>query len=209
MNINKVIAGAYEGQKIMVLKGRMFIGDIHINKETVERYQIMTEDSSTTSITKGNTKKSMIGAGTKGAVGAVIGTAIAPGIGTLIGAGAGVTTAKGKNKSVTKEVTNKEILVAIYFTTGQESLVKMDGQYYEVFLRGTFSDPMAIKTKSPKEKSAGENDKVFKVLGWLFLPYIMLPAFWRKLNKQYRILGTLWAAIAILILIIGKVEGWE
>ncbi|MFJ5713098.1 hypothetical protein [Neobacillus sp. NPDC093127] len=204
MNINKIIAGAYEGQKIKVLKGRMFIGDFHINKETVERYEIMTEDSSTTSTTKGNTKKSMIGAGTKGAVGAVIGTAIAPGIGTLIGAGAGVTTAKGKNKSITKEVTSKEMLVAIYFSNGQESLVKMDGQYYEVFLRGTFSEPVVYKTKEKHSKDPVKNNQVLKVLGWIFVPYIMTPVFWKKLNNPYRILGTIWAVMALMIGIFGR-----
>lgn len=204
MNINQVIAGAYEGQRLKLSKGRMYIGDIQINKESVERYEIMNEESNTTSTTKGNTKKSMIGAGAKGTVGAVIGTAIAPGIGTLIGAGAGVTTAKGKNKSVTKEVTNKEMLIAIYFTNGQESLVKMDGQYYEVFLRGTFGEPIVFKTKEKQLKDPAKNNQVLKVLGWIFIPYIMTPVFWKKLNNPYRLLGTIWAVMALMIGIFGR-----
>jgi hypothetical protein len=204
MDINKVIAGAYEGQRIKMVKGRMVIGEIQINKETVERYEIMNEDSNTTRITTGNTKKSMVGAGTKGTVGAVIGTAIAPGIGTLIGGAAGVTTSKSKNKSTTKEVTAKEMLVAIYFVNGQESLVKLDGQYYEEFLRGTFSESIMQKKKQKQPKDPNRNNYALKVIGWFFLPYIMLLVFWKKLNIKYRLLGAGWSIISLIITIIGR-----
>ncbi|SDM16883.1 hypothetical protein [Bacillus sp. OK048] len=199
--INLAVAGANEGQRIKLKKGRMFIGDNQINKESVERYEIINEDSSITSYTTGNTKKSMVGAGTKGAVGAVVGSVFGP-VGTLVGAAAGVTTSKAKNKSTTKEVSTKEMLVGIYFADGQESLVKMDGQYYELFLRSVFSAPIISKSKQPMDPAKKKN--LLKVLGWLFIPYIMTPVFWSKLENKHRILGAAWSVLAIIIVIQGR-----
>jgi hypothetical protein len=206
--INKVIAGDFEGQIIKLKKNLMFIGDNEINKETVERYEIINKQSTTTTFTKGKTTKSMIGAGTKGAVGAAIGTVIAPGIGTLIGAGAGVSTSKKKNKSVTNEVTTKDIMVAVYFTNRMESLVKMDGIYYEKFLTCCFRPPSSIpqKVKEKKQKDPIKNNQVLKVLGWVFFPYIMILAFWNKLSQQHRILGGIWSVIALFAVIQGQLK---
>lgn len=205
---NKVIAGDFEGQIIKLKKNLMFIGDIEINKETIASYEIMNEQSTTTTFTKGKTTKSMIGAGTKGAVGAAIGTVIAPGIGTLIGAGAGVSTSKKKNKSVTNEVTTKDIMVAVYFTNGMESLVKMDGTYYEKFLTCCFRGPSAIpqKIKENKQKDPAKNNKVLKALGWVFFPYIMMLAFWNKLSNQHKIIGGIWSVIALIAIIQGQLK---
>lgn len=199
--MNNVVAGAYEGKQIKFKKGRMFIGDNQINKETVERYEIMNEDSSITSYTTGNTKKSMVGAGTKGAVGAVVGSVFGP-VGTIIGGAAGVATSKAKNKSTTREVTSKEMLVGIYFADGQESLVKMDGKYYEEFLRSVFSGPLPSKQK--QQMDSAKNKKLLKVFGWLFVPYIMTPVTWKKLTKTNRILGITWSVMALIIVIQGR-----
>lgn len=199
---NKVIAGDYEGQIVKLRKGRMFIGNTEINKATVAEYEIMDENSSTQSFTKGNTKKSMIGAGTKGAVGAAIGTAIAPGIGTLIGAAAGVTTSKAKNKSVTTEVTKKELLVAVYFANGEQSLLQLDNIGYKNFLRATFADPAQLKLKEQKETK--NKSLTLKVLGWFFIPYIMIFVFWKKLSQTNKILGVIWSIIALTVIIHGQ-----
>jgi hypothetical protein len=179
--INQVIGGTYQGKKIVKTKNGMFIGDVAINKETVEHFEVMNEESNTTSYTTGKTKKSMVRAGAKGTVGAAIGTIIAPGIGTLIGAGAGVATSKGKNKSVTKEVTNKEFTVAINFSNREQSLVKMDGEMYEAFLVGAFSDPSPSTplVSQNQVNNTKNNYLIWKVLGWLFIPYIMTLAYWR------------------------------
>jgi hypothetical protein len=205
---NKVIAGDFEGQIIILKKNLMFIGPHEINKESVERYEVINEQSTVTTFTKGYTKKSMIGAGTKGAVGAAIGTVIAPGIGTLIGAGAGVSTAKSKNKSLTNEVTTKDLMVAIYFANGEQSLVKIDGTYYEKFLTCCFREPSAIpqKVKEKKQKDPTKNNQVIKALGWVFFPYIMMLAFWNKLSRQNRILGGVWSIIALIAVIQGQLK---
>jgi hypothetical protein len=197
---NEVIAGDYQGQKIKVAKGRMYIGNIEINKVTVDHFEVMNENSSTTSFTKGNTKKSMVGAGTKGAVGAAIGTVIAPGIGTLIGAGAGVATFKGKNKSVTKEVTTKEVTVAIYFTNGDQSLLKMDGEHYEKFLSASFSEPNINQTKQAKAKGTRS---ITGTIAWLVFFYpVGLYRMWthHQFTKKTRIIVTTALALATVIL---------
>lgn len=33
------------------------------------------------------------------------------------------------------------------------------------------------------------------ILGWMYLPYIMLPLRWRKLSKNRRIVGSIWVAV--------------
>jgi hypothetical protein len=207
--INKVIAGNFEGQLIKLKKNLMYIGDIEINKETVDQYEIINEQSTVTTLTKGKTKKSMVGAGAKGAVGAAIGTVIAPGIGTLIGAGAGVSTAKSKNNSVTNEVITKDLMVAVYFVNGEQSLVKMDGTHYEKFLACCFREPSSIPQaakKEKKQKDSAKNNQIFKALGWVFFPYIMLLAFWNKLSKHHRILGGIWSVIALIAVIQGQLK---
>lgn len=177
-SINVVIAGKYQGEKIWSSKKRMFIGNIEINKETIDHFEVINENSTTTSFTNGKTKKSMIGAGAKGTVGAVIGTVIAPGIGTLIGAGAGVATSKGKTKSVTKEVTNKETTVAIYFTNGDESLVKMNGKVYEQFLIRAYSEPTPSLLNEQKDIS------IPATIAWLVFFYpVGLYRMWK--NNQF------------------------
>lgn len=42
---------------------------------------------------------------------------------------------------------------------------------------------------------------MLSILGWLFFPYIMLILRWRRLNKLARVAGTVWAIIALLIVI--------
>jgi hypothetical protein len=198
---NEVVAGDYQGQKIKVSRGKMIIGNIEINKETIDHFEVMNENSSTTSFTKGNTKKSMVGAGTKGAVGAAIGTVIAPGIGTLIGAGAGVATSKGKTKSVTKEVTTKEVTVAIYFTNGEQSLAKLDGEHYEKFLSASFSEPNTYHAKQAKAKGPRS---IAGTIAWLvfFFP-VGLYRMWtyNQFTKRTRIIVT--TALALLTVIAG------
>jgi hypothetical protein len=197
---NKVIAGAYQGKKIKMSKHGMFIGDIGISKHTVDHFEIMNENIQTTSFSKGKTKKSMVGAGVKGAVGAAIGTVIAPGIGTLIGAGAGVATSKGKTKSVTKEVTTKEITVAIYFTNGEQCLVKMDGRHYEGFLSRSFSEPLTSEPITPKTKKPKTTSGT---IAWLVIFYpVGLYRMWKhnQFSKKTRIIVTTALALATVML---------
>lgn len=190
---NQVIAGDHGGQRIRLSQGRMYIGNIDINKETVDRFEIMDESINTTSFTSGKTKKSMLGAGTKGAVGAVVGSAFGP-VGTIIGAGAGVATSKAKNKSVTKEITTKEIMLAVYFKNGEQSLLQLDDKFYKLFLKLIFSGPVQIKRTDPKTRN-----KVLKGFGWLFVPYIMIFVFWKNLAKPNKIIGATWAVLSLLI----------
>lgn len=49
--------------------------------------------------------------------------------------------------------------------------------------------------------------KFLKVLGWIFVPYIMIFVSWKKLGKGLRVLGTAWALIAVLIGIGNSMSG--
>lgn len=42
---------------------------------------------------------------------------------------------------------------------------------------------------------------LLKILGWLFIPYIMILFQWKKVNNLGRILGTIWAIIALLTVV--------
>lgn len=203
---NLVVEGDYKGQRVNVAKGKVFIGKNEINKITVKDFEVINENSSTKSITSGKTNKSMIGTGTKGAVGAVVGSVFGP-VGTVIGAGAGLATSKSKTKSVTNEVTLKDITVVINFNDGKQSVAKMDGVYYDAFLISTYSDPTPLKSKKNKEKKESNkngNRTLFKTLGWIFVPYIMTIALWKKLSNQSRTFGVIWSVISLLIVFIGQ-----
>ena len=41
--------------------------------------------------------------------------------------------------------------------------------------------------------------KVLKVLGWLFVPYIMIFLSWKNLNTGLKAVGVVWAALALII----------
>jgi hypothetical protein len=43
--------------------------------------------------------------------------------------------------------------------------------------------------------------KLIKWLGWIFLPYIMLPIEWRKLGRTGRILGSTWVVLILLAIV--------
>lgn len=46
--------------------------------------------------------------------------------------------------------------------------------------------------------------KFLKVLGWLFVPYIMILVQWRKLGGSAKVLGSVWAVIALVAVFNGN-----
>lgn len=44
--------------------------------------------------------------------------------------------------------------------------------------------------------------KVLKVLGWIFVPFIMIFVFWKQLSKPMKILGSIWAIFIFIQMII-------
>lgn len=44
---------------------------------------------------------------------------------------------------------------------------------------------------------------LLKIIGWLFVPFIMLPIQWKKMNKPVRFLGTAWCILFIIAAIAG------
>jgi hypothetical protein len=43
--------------------------------------------------------------------------------------------------------------------------------------------------------------KVLKLLGWVFIPYVMIFVFWKKIGVAGRIFGTTWATLVALMVI--------
>lgn len=111
---NKVIAGDYENHYVAAGLGTVILGwnfktTAHINKNTVESYDVVTEEK----------VKSASSAITRGAVGAFL---LGP-VGLLAGASA-------KNKGV--------YVVAVFFKDGKKSLLEVDEKIYKCILKALF-----------------------------------------------------------------------
>lgn len=48
--------------------------------------------------------------------------------------------------------------------------------------------------------------KVFKVIGWIFIPYIMIFIFWNRLSKILRTLAALWSVILLCYMILNHID---
>jgi len=111
---NKVIAGDYvnmgiifSGQYVQIVTG--FMKTISLNKETVERYEIITEEH----------RKSGTSAILRGSVGAAV---LGP-VGLLAGVSA-------KNKGTYQ--------IAIEFKDGKKSLIEIEDKAYKLFMKTNF-----------------------------------------------------------------------
>jgi hypothetical protein len=111
---NKVIAGDYvnmgiifSGQYVQIVTG--FMKTISLNKETVERYEIITEEH----------RKSGTSAILRGSVGAAV---LGP-VGILAGVSA-------KNKGTYQ--------IAIEFKDGKKSLIEIEDKAYKLFMKTNF-----------------------------------------------------------------------
>lgn len=116
--INQASAGDHIGEiKFKSMKKGLYIDEsklfrkrlTFINKETVESYEIVMEDSETTQ--KGGLAKGVIGAATFGVVGAV----------------AGATSKKSK--------TQHRRIVSVIFKDGTKSLCELDDHFYEILVK--------------------------------------------------------------------------
>lgn len=120
---SKVVGGDYEGKLLVVaINGavRMSLGLVKyfdLNKDTVDHYEVIDETSLTTG------KKSAVSAVGRAFVGgALLGPA-----GLLAGV-----TAKTKYK------TQRDVLVAVQFKDGKQSLIQFDDKTYKQFVKKVF-----------------------------------------------------------------------
>lgn len=116
--INNATAGDHLGEiKYKNAKKGLYIDEstffrkkqTFINKETVERYEIVMDDSETTS--KGSLAKGVLGAATFGVAGAIVG---------------------GGSK---KTKTQHRYMVSVIFKDGTKALCELDNQFYEILVK--------------------------------------------------------------------------
>ena len=115
--------------------------EVQINRETIEKYEVIdtieTTTAHTTSSSKGTSRK-----GTKSLAGrAIVGGVLFGPVGAVVGAA----TAKNKNKSTTQgttvETSTREFKVSVTFKDGSQVLLHLDEVGYDNLLVAVFSDP--------------------------------------------------------------------
>lgn len=118
---NKVVAGDYEGKELVSQLGDLFVilgflKTLHLNKDTVEAYEIVDEEK----------RKSAASAVGRGLVGGIAGSLILGPVG-LIGGLAGLS-AKSKGTHI----------VAIQFKDGKKSLLQLDDKAFSILRKKLF-----------------------------------------------------------------------
>lgn len=106
---NEVIAGYHKGKLIKTAKNGLGIGIYALNKQTVESYEVITEDK--------------VKSGTSAILRGAAGMALLGGVGILAGLTA-------KNKGI--------YTIAIQWKDGNKSLIEIDDKLYKKFVTDMF-----------------------------------------------------------------------
>lgn len=192
--MNEIISGNFVDYDLIVAVGKIWIvnddNEVQINKDTIEKYDIVDSTSTTTSHTTTNTTgksrkstKSMAG---RAIVGGVVGSII-PG-GGLIGAAVGAGTAKNKKKSVSKgtttETTTREFKILVTFKDDKQALLELDDYGYKSLLVAVFSEPyetikdiLKANEEALKAKQAADKKKMMGFLKFFVCPILYLILF--------------------------------
>ncbi|MEH7503304.1 hypothetical protein V7152_15045 [Neobacillus drentensis] len=186
--MNKIISGNYIGHDLVVNYGKIWIlngeNEVQINKDTIEKHEIVDSTSTTTSHTTTNTKGTSR-KGTKSIAGrAIVGGVLLGPVGAVVGAG----TAKNKTKSVAKgtttETTTREFKILVTFNDGKQALLELDDYGYENLLIAVFSEPyetyndiLKANADALKVKQAAFKKKMIRFLKFVVCPIAYLILF--------------------------------
>ena len=208
--MNKIISGTYKNFEIAGGGGRIWIynaqKEVQINRETIEKYEVIdtieTTTAHTTSNSKGTSRK-----GTKSLAGrAIVGGVLFGPVGAVVGAA----TAKNKNKSTTEgttvETSTREFKVSVTFKDGSQVLLHLDEVGYDNLLVAVFSDPYiehrAYSMEIAEQKRLEDERNMKQMKGCM--KYFALPLIWLILLYNWPIVTIVFTIGFIVLKIVMK-----
>lgn len=143
--MNRIISGTYNGFNLAGTGGKIWIynneKEVQINRESIEKYEVIDSKSVTITNTTGKTKgKSRTSTGSMAVRGVVGGVMFGP-VGAVVGAGTAKKKQKSKTYETSKQTIEREFKVLITFKDSSVVLLQLDDLGYENLLVAVFADP--------------------------------------------------------------------